>query len=725
MSFFKKDKTKEGGEDSNLIDKIKNTKSKITQMQGISRTDKSFSPIALVGHGGKRFSPGFTPDEFYDKSNLTNVGPLKDSTSRWYGKLLETHPYFKGDSSEKFNSVSTKNRWERSADLGQKSKNSELLKSSPYSTRDMLLLFGDTRTDYFRHGLQVIDGKNIDLKTGKSTNIANDGTSFGLRQTNYNTPYENQDPVFFGFEIIIDAVSSPLLNGSVEDFIEQFQNVSEIVSKRNVLKDFKIQFGKLFRLKGTPKKEEVTQKTMSINSPNYANQVSQSNIFEGGRQAYLSYYVKKIGGLENLVIQNTSNKKKYMTDYRNDLLQITFSEDVSLTFGTLAHLYRLLYWSKPNGKNLIPENLLRFNCDIIISECRNYNRVRKAVSTSDVETIKDNLSRHIYQLRECQLFFDKATHDAEIDLEGIKEFPGTTVTMDYKYVSTKFERWTPDTENFGQYVSYNSGAIWKVGNPGARDANKSNENTGTVKDVSIPKFFTIGSNSLKAEGVKDALIFDSFTLNTVKDEPVTEEKIKEKEGLDKDGKVVDQKPSEGDGGEEGDKETKEQKKEKRRAKTKEGWEKFKQATEDAGKKLGNKIQDAVEKELINQVNIRLKLLNDTIDKIRNAAGIGRMRAPTNIYTTHPPHDGMSAERDGYPGVVGGTLPNYPASVEFGGISIGNGLGGSSTFFFDIQNSVRDFAGESIGSVLGQGAGNILKGGNDVGGALGGLFGGGG
>ncbi len=62
----------------------------------------------------------------------------------------------------------------------------------------------------------------------------------------------------------------------------------------------------------------------------------------------MSYYLKKVSGLEFLSESNTSSKKKNITDYRNDVLKLTFTEDVSLTMGTLANLYKLLYWSKPN-----------------------------------------------------------------------------------------------------------------------------------------------------------------------------------------------------------------------------------------------------------------------------------------------------------------------------------------------------------------------------------------
>lgn len=653
---------------------------------GTSRTDGNFSPIGLVSTNGVRTSPGFTPNEFYNfvsPEKTSSQGGL--SPDSWFGRLLETHPYFTGDTDKKFKKVSTKDRWDRSKDLGTPGK------VDPFSTRDYLVMFNDIRTDYFRHGLQIIDRKNAELKTGKNEILSDDGAAFGLRETNYATPYENSDPVMFGFEIIIDAVSSPLLNGSVEDFIEQFRNVSEIASKANVFRDFKIQFSKLFRTKGRMKMEPVTQKTMSVNTPNYANQIGQTSIFEAGREAYLSYYIQKIGGLENLIIANSPNKKKYLTNYREDQIKISFMEDVSLTMGTLAHLYRLMYWSKPNAKSLIPENLLRFNCDIVISECRNYQRVRKAIDTGDLESIKENLSRHIYSLRECQMYFDTPTHDSEVDLAGIKDFAGATITMDYKYVTTRFERWTPDTTGFGQYVSYNNGAIWKVGNPGSRAAFRSTENTGTVKDTSVPKFYTVGSNFIKQNGVKSPIVFESYSIKSEKDEPVTADGITQQQGIDKDGKPSsDAAGSAGSGGDDGESDTREEKRAKRRAKLKEGLDAFKERSKEAGEKLFKDLKKAAKRELINQVNDRLRLLNNSIDKIRNAIGIGRMRAPTNVYNSHPPHAGIDAE-DSL-----GTLPKYPNLPA----------GVNPSFFFDVQNSIRDFAGGAIGGALG----GIIRGG---------------
>lgn len=617
---------------------------------------------------------------------------LSDHTKfgkEWYGVLLQTHPYFSGNGLSNTPAlVDTKNlttsgRFDKTKNLGDKSF------TGPYTTRDYLAIFGDTSTDYFKNGLHVIDGKTPPLRNDPtSINAWNGEETIGGRLSSFNsTPYENNDPVFFGFELVIDGVSSPLLNGSVEDFIEQFNTISEIASKKNVMIDFKLQFEKLFRVKGTPKEVPNTQQTMSINTPNAANTPSQAQYYQPGRKAYLSYYIKKIAGLELLLIGNTSNKKRYLTNYREDTIKLTFSEDVSLTFGTLQHLYKLLYWSKPNGKNLIMENLLRFNCDIIISECRNYQRVRKAIDSGDLETIKDNLSRHIYSLKECQLYFDTAPHDNEIDYDsGIKDFGGSVVTMDYKYVSTKFERWVPDDQKFGQYVGYNNGAIWKVGNPGGRQAVADANNTGGVKDVSVPKFFTVGTNTLKSNGVSSPIVFDGWNPSVI-NEAQTKEKIAEQEaGTDK-GKNETPQPDTGDG------DTtlgSVDKKAQRKAKRKEGLEAFKESSKKAGDKLAASLKQTAENEIKGQVNTRLRLLNTSLNKIRNSMGIGKMRAPTNVYSSHPKHAGMDGEKD---------LPNYPITAA----------GISPTSFYNVQNSVRDFAGDSLGSVLGSNIGGMIKG----------------
>ena len=120
----------------------------------------------------------------------------------------------------------------------------------PYSMRDVPVIFGDYRLDYFKHGLQVINGLN------PIENPENGSSNLRLSQFT-STPFENNDPIMFGFEIVIDAVSSPLLNGSIIDFINQYSNVNEIAARRQVYEDFKQQFIKFFKTKGTVKIDEI------------------------------------------------------------------------------------------------------------------------------------------------------------------------------------------------------------------------------------------------------------------------------------------------------------------------------------------------------------------------------------------------------------------------------------------------------------------------------------
>lgn len=650
MGIFKKDtdsKESKGSSAKTTISGIFNS------IAGINKTD-GVSPIALIGRGGKREKPGFTPNESYQPSKLFPQANINLS-HYWFGQLLESHPDYKSGLFGKKKSskdLSTEDRFNLSKDFPKS-------EDEPYSTRDWHLIFNDTSMDYFKHGLQVIDGKNSQLRSEKNARETWDGYEEGVPSRlaqvlgdtdgTKGTPYENTDPVIFGFEIIVDLVNSPLLNGSVEDFIASFPYVNEIATRRKVMNDFRQQFIKLFKTKGTFK-IGPDKPTASIKTSNYANTDSPSKLFSNGKPAYMSYYLKKVSGLEKLIEANIPDTNKSLVAYRKDLLKLTFTEDVSLDMGTLAYLYKLLYWSKPNGKNIVPENLLRFNCDIVISEMRHFNRVRKGVTNGDLEVVKDNLSRYIYTLNECQFWFDQPAHDLEVDLSNAKTFDDFTVTMDYKYVTTKFERWTPDGAGFGKYVSYNNGAIWKVGNPGARSAIGSTASLNEYsdeKDIAVPRFYTNsgGANggTLRQNGVVSAYVMDSYNPSFTINESVEKSLVDEKKDL-------------------------------RKSKRKEGFDAFKERSSKAGKALGSKLKTVLQTELRAQINTRLRLLNNTLDKIRNESGFGRMREPTNVYK------------------------NYENI---------NALGISSGSFFDVQNSLRDFAGDSLGGKIG----GLIKGGN--------------
>lgn len=575
--------------------------------------------------------------------------------------------------------LETRDRFEESKNIP---KTKIDLKSSPYSTRDNYLIFNDSSTDYFKHGLQIINNLT------PIENPINGGSDLRLSQFK-NTPFENNDPIIFGFEVVIDAVSSPLLNGSVSDFLNNYMTISELKSKIPVYEDFKQQFIKFFRTIGSIRinNEEIN---LSKTKTGYSQSDSPKSIFQSGRKAYMSYYLNKVDGLNLLSESNTASKKKYLVNYREDTIKLDFSEDVSMSLGTLAHLYKLMYWSKPNGKSLIPENLLRFNCEIIVSEVRNFNRVKKAIDNGDLEVIKDNLSRYVYSLRECQFYFNTMPHPTTIDLSETKTQDATTVEFDFKYSTVKFEKFMETNNGFGQYVGYDGGAIWKVGNPGER------QNRGTASstiDTSIPRFYTVGGNKFKQNGVTSPFLINSYGRGLPEDDVIPQKRDLEsvKDSLKSAGLVgtmsqitaslsdilisknVVPEP-----------------------KKTSFVDKLKNFKEGAINSLEQNIKGSnspmnfidrikestksnVKVQIANLVNNRVNLLSRTINKlgIEFVGGKG-VRPPKNVYTSDQ-------------GALGNALSNV-----------------SDRFFYDIRNELTDFAGGAVSSFLNGGISSFTK-----------------
>ena len=379
------------------------------------------------------------------------------------------------------------------------------------------------------------------------------------------------------------------------------------------------------------------------------------------------------------------------------------------------HLYKLLYWSKPNGKNLVPENLLRFNCDIIVSECRNFNRVRKAMGNGDLEVIKDNLSRYVYSLKECQFYFNTMPHNPDIDMAAIATYDTYGIQFDYKYSAVKFERFMPSA-NFGKYIGYDGGAIWKIGNPGARVARGGTQST--TSDTSLPRFFTSGTNTTNDNGVKSPAVLTRFGVNladgtNLLDLFTKDDKVDDLEKTDKDNKfdldkykkyAKDQTAI----GADLSKLAKEQTEKLEllndpktilKSSAESAIKNFTEKNKTVGiptslKELTNKKADtnignfierlkdktvkSAKQELAKLVNGRVSLLSRTINKLLiDFVGKKGISPPQNIYTG--PQDPM-------------------------GIALTNT---TDRFFYDIRNELADFAGGAVSNVL-SGATSFIK-----------------
>lgn len=583
-------------ENRNLLDKIKNkaksTEKALKKQYGIGETNGKPWPqdlrsaLELYPQGNQK---GFLPpidipfDQNFSISSESEIKVGSYIYKDWRGHLLDPvrrRSQLSGGIASVVDFLGYKEKFNETSIFLEKRSDTESL-DKPYSTRDSYLLFDDNKTDYFKHGLQIIDNLNNMFDSDKELNSELTLFEFlgkerlGSFKT---TPFELNDPIIFGFDIIIDVENSPLLNGAIDQFLSDYSNISEVRSRIPIYEDFKQQFVKFFKTKSSVQiKENVIAKLTKLRTDSYPESEKNKPFFQTGKKSYLGYYLKKIDGLEKLVEFNTSSAKKYLTDYTKDNITLTFSEDVSLSLGTLSHLYKLLYWSKPNGKSIIPENLLRFNCDIIVSEVRNFNRVRKGLENNKIEIIKDNVSRYIYSLYECQFYFDKMTHAGSVDIGMNALSPTDTyaISFDYKFSSLNFERFIPK-DNFGEYVGYNNGAIWRV--------NNGNRNNDSVID-SKPSIFTSGDNILNQNGINKEIIL-SIPQNRSSSNVESNKNPNALEILKNN---------------------------------------FKNRIED-------RLIQSVSREVQFGVNIATSLLNRTLNKIISSNNVSSLRPPRNIYT---------------------------------------------------------------------------------------------
>ena len=668
---------------------------------------------------GRRQKPGFTPNDLY-WSNTFGWYDENDSagTARngWWGNLLDAHasrisgyndnpqtqPVLH-EFDEKLGSKATQPDKSRNPvspasaiKADDRGTSNYVQKQEPRSKRDTLLMHNDAATDYFLHD-SILTGKSKGVSEGESGEMVGRSLLYSAK----GTPWENQDPVVYGFDVIIDAISSPLLNGAVDEFIDMYPNVSEIQSRRRVLFDFKKQLQKLFKTRGQinfrqQERDLYQNETLYSDYQNndladYANQPNPqgSNTFWRGKKAYLAHYLHKIEGLHKLNVSNLGETKKYLSDWQKDFVKMTFHEDVSGTMAALMHTYNLLYWSKPNGKHMIPENLLRFNCEIIVSEVRNFNRVRHAVGDQNLQILKDNVSRYRYSLRECQFYFDTPSHDDAIDYsQSGGAYGGYTVNMDYKYTFLKYEKWVSDPKKFGQYVAYNNGAIWRLGNKGERsqrqrEAAAEGGDTGTIRDTSNPRFYTRGTNSLGQDGVKAPIELMNYRYVPVQEDIVTVFDTVDHNGNFKfnyDGyEDPEQIAAAGEGDPPGivgvtiplakdDDDTFES---KIKSRSKGALERFKTKSKQVGKRILKESYMVPWREIKAQVGIRTQLLLDTVERMKNLAGFGGLGTdPINVYPK----------------------PYTP---------VGMGI------FFDVRNELYNFWAEEI-SAIQAGASSIIN-----------------
>jgi hypothetical protein len=317
--------------------------------------------------------------------------------------------------------------------------------NTDYVLRDY---FKDIKTYNFKYGLEY----------GLSSNLGLNSTGHGLMNL-------DEDPTVLGFDVVI-LNESPLFNqiDSFLDFGEQ-RNIKDIQYRSEIYQDFISQFSKFFNV------DDRNRGDFKI---------------DGRFNSFKSHYLEKVTGLDKVINSIgvggkgiSKGDKNQFAEFGTDKLTFTLTEDVGLNAGYLSALYRNLMYSKRSGRQVIPENLMRFDMVVILSEIRNFNRVANSyskivketknfnfedpklilgsespsdVTTRSVETINkgikifnDNINRYIFTLYDCQLDFNNYSFDNDIDQAGLGvSLPGFSKGLSfdvfYKYVGFEMEK---------------------------------------------------------------------------------------------------------------------------------------------------------------------------------------------------------------------------------------------------------------------------------------------
>lgn len=416
--------------------------------------------------------------------------------------------------------------------------------------------------DYFQD-LNSPYGKERHIQNGQFT--SDSGTTQPNTKDIYLGSYirttdDNEDPTMLGYDLVIKVADSPLFNKSIDSFIKLMSDLgnSEVGSRQSILDEFKTQFYRFIK----------NDESISTNSETFL-----------GKSGVKTYYLKGIGGLDNLNETNDSNKIKSFVDYGAEFITLEFYEDVTQNIGYLASLYKMLSWSRINGKQIIPENLLRFDIDITITEIRKYNRVFKNVDNS-VDVYADLISKYTYTLYECQFFFDKLPHGDSLDLSSPSLIDKYQFKFNYKYSTMKFTKFKLNsTDRVEKEITIN---------------NKYDNITRTTSKESLNSQISNGRIVTTPNTPKLNLVY-SFSEENGK-VPTT---VNDKQGPTEDFNI--------------------------RAKSVGRFEKAIQTLE-------KDLTNAVIREVNRQILTQASLLNRTLDNIRNAIpGAGRMSAPTNVY----------------------------------------------------------------------------------------------
>jgi hypothetical protein len=322
--------------------------------------------------------------------------------------------------------------------------------------------FKDIETYNFKYGLQY----------GLSSNLSETSTGNGLMSL-------DEDPTVLGFDaVILDG--SPLFN-QIDSFFQfgDDNSIQDITYRREIYQDFISQFAKFFNVDDRNRGDFKT---------------------DGRFNSFKTHYLESVSGLNKMIHsagiggKGLKSDGRQFTDFGTDKITFRISEDVNLNAGYLSALYRNLMYAKRKGRQVIPENLMRFDMVIILSEIRNFNRIANSFSkivnriqnpefipgmndlsftgetnqfdpntpeyinsyqnVNELKVFNENINRYIFTLYDCQLDFREYSFEDSITQAGLgtslQNFSkGFGFDVYYKYVGFEMEKFdfNPSAKN--------------------------------------------------------------------------------------------------------------------------------------------------------------------------------------------------------------------------------------------------------------------------------------
>lgn len=272
----------------------------------------------------------------------------------------------------------------------------------------------------------------LDKDVSKFRNILNSNRGENDSDYIYEDSYE--EPLMLGFEIFFDT-NSPLFyddttthKNSIKYFLEKYGNfnvngdnisIDDIKNRHDQWKEFKNRIFSIF--------ERTTT--------------------EGNKISTKPYYINKIVGLNKL-------NKKIIT-YGEDKLTITLNEDVRMISWYISELYNTLVYSYQNKRMMFPENLLRFNLNIRISDIRNFTMpftetITKTDKIKESTKIQKNIkykkspkSTIMYTLHDCSFdFFNSYNFADDLTMAGYGASLPNRSELNFDIIYKSVTRWS-------------------------------------------------------------------------------------------------------------------------------------------------------------------------------------------------------------------------------------------------------------------------------------------